>query len=145
MVFLILILISSLWGAQDIPSVMLSPTEKEALFAAIPHKQAPIHESFINKIYVSGILYLSPTQWTVWVNDKRFQSSQENQAKIYQWEIEHVSEDCIRLKNIQTQKTVTLFPHQTLLVDSEEVIEETSPQRLTPLPKTSDGKAPPKD
>lgn len=119
-------------------SIMFSDTEKEALQQALDHADSVIKpaKSQGALIRLDGIIYHSPTQWTVWINGNAHYPDSPTTA----FTIDHVSYQSIKIKH--RGKTVHLHVNHIYDLNAKDTVQPTTPSSLQPVPPLSNS-APP--
>lgn len=74
-----------------------------------------------NVLFLSAILYFSPSRWTIWINDKTYTTDDTEDATI---KITNVTNDYVVfiLKNIP-KKSIKLRANQSLIVAECSIVE----------------------
>lgn len=121
-------------------SIMLSPDERRAIHAVLggekppaellqPKAQGPAGQSneapkaALPHVYLSGIYYVGPNQWTIWLNNRRIESA----APDGEFNVVEIASKAVRINWTPKDRSETysfiLRPRQTYDPLAREVIE----------------------
>lgn len=87
----------------------------------------------IDAIYLGAILYFSPSNWTIWINDQTFTNENKEDSLLRILKVSnHVAE--IEIKNASFN-SVKLRPSQTLVTVDGRVVDGDAREKMPPADK----------
>lgn len=109
---------------------LLTPEERNAIEVALKiskSKDDSVKKKEVKALYLSGILYTNPENWTIWVNDKSISADSEEVIELgeFKFMIASIDQDSVTFQHVKDGKTIliSLYANQSYLLDKDKIVD----------------------